>query len=149
VKCSNPMRYNIVWPGKLKLTVPTSIWPITFIYADDRSSIFLLPACILPKTVSPASCIFINSSWCAEVHICAHNRKKAWEQILPLTFYLHIHSANILGGFFSFIRQIMSKTLEMFVTVTVFRILQTWRQIQYFGAKMFAVYATWNSTKQC
>jgi hypothetical protein len=66
--------------GQLKLTAPTSIRPITFIYPDDRSSIFLLPACILSKTVSSVSRSFINSSWCAEIHICAHNRIKVCEK---------------------------------------------------------------------
>jgi len=46
-------------------------------------------------------------------------------------------------------RQITSKTLGMSVTVTIFRILQTWRQIQYFGAEMCSVYVTWDSKKQC
>jgi hypothetical protein len=132
------MSYNVVWSGKLKLTFPTTMRHITVIYPEDRSSMFLLPACILSKTVTSVSRSFITSSLCVEIHICAHNRNKAWEANSTSPF-LPPHPFCKYFRFFSFIRQIMSKTLCISVTVTVFRILQTWRQIQYFCAEMYTV----------
>lgn len=128
------MRYKVVWSGNLKLTFPTSIRHITFIYPDNRSSMFLLPACILSKTVSSASCSFKNSSCCVEIPICAQNRKKVWEAIFTSPF-LPPHPFCKYFGVFSFIWQIISKILGMSLTVTLFRILQTWRQINILTLK--------------